>query len=149
VTEIRNFLGLAGYYQHFVQDFSIIAMSMTRLTEKGATFKWCHKCEISFYTLKNKLVNDPILTLVESGKRFTVYAHACRIGLGCALMQEGMVIAYGSRQLKKHERTYPTHDLELATVVFALSLGGIIFMVRLVISILIIRVSNIFSCRRS
>jgi hypothetical protein len=75
---------------------------------------------MSFQTLKNKLVNFPILTLSESGKCFTVYTYASRIGLGCVLMQEGKVIAYGSRQLKKHERNYLTHDLELAAVVFAL-----------------------------
>jgi hypothetical protein len=65
-------------------------------------------------------VNAPILALPESGKRFTVYTDASRIGLGCVLMQEGRVIAYASRQLKTHEQNYPTHDLELAAVVFAL-----------------------------
>jgi hypothetical protein len=105
-----------------VQDFSIITKLMTRLTDKGATFKWCEQCEISFQTLKNKLVNASILTLSESGNRFTVYTNASRIGLRCVLMQEGKVIAYGTRPLKKHERTYPTHDLELVVVVFALKL---------------------------
>jgi hypothetical protein len=65
-------------------------------------------------------VNAPILSLSESGKRFTIYTDASRIGLGCALMQDGKVIAYGSRLLRKHERNNPTHDLELAAVVFAL-----------------------------
>jgi hypothetical protein len=120
VTKINSFLGLVGYYRCFVQDFSIIAKSMTRLREKGATFKGCDECEISFHTLKNKLVNAPILTWFKSGKRFMVYTNASRIGLGCVLMQEGKVIAYGSSQFKKYERTYPTHDLELAAVVFAL-----------------------------
>jgi hypothetical protein len=105
-----------------VQDFSIITKLMTRLTDKGATFEWCEQCEISFQTLKNKLVNASILTLSESGNRFTVYTNASRIGLRCVLMQEGKVIAYGTRPLKKHERTYPTHDLELVVVVFALKL---------------------------
>jgi hypothetical protein len=60
------------------------------------------------------------LTLSESGKCFTVYTDASRIGLGCVLMQEGKVIGHGSWQLKKHDRRYPTHDLELAAMVFAL-----------------------------
>jgi hypothetical protein len=120
VTEIRSFLGLADYYRRFVQDFSIIAKPMTRLTQKGIPFVWTDECEVSFQTLKNKLVNAPILALPESGKRFTVYTDASRIGLGCVLMQEGRVIAYASRQLKTHEQNYPTHDLELAAVVFAL-----------------------------
>jgi hypothetical protein len=120
VTEVRSFLGLAGYYRRFVQDFSVIAKPMTRLTEKGVPFNWTENCETSFQTLKDKLVNAPILVLPESGKRFTVYTDASRVGLGCVLMQNGKVIAYASRQLKKHERNYPTHDLELAAVVFAL-----------------------------
>ena len=65
-------------------------------------------------------MDAPILALPESSKHFTVYTDASRIGLGCVLMQEGNVIAYGSRQLRKHEGNYPTHDLELAAVVFAL-----------------------------
>jgi hypothetical protein len=65
-------------------------------------------------------VKAPILSLSESGKRFTIYTDAFRIGVGCVLMQDGKVIAYDSRQLKKHERNYPTHDLELAVVVLAL-----------------------------
>ena len=120
VTEVRSFLGLAGYYRRFVRDFSSIAKPMTRLTEKGVPFVWNIDCEASFKTLKDKLVNAPILVLPESGKRFMVYTDASRIGLGCVLMQDGKVIAYASRQLKKHERNYPTHDLELAAVVFAL-----------------------------
>jgi hypothetical protein len=120
VIEIRSFLGLASYYRRFVQNFSSIAKSLTRLTEKDVDFEWDNDCEVSFQTLKHKLVNAPILSLLESGKRFTVYTDASRIGLGCVLMQDGKMIAYGSRQLKKHERNYPTHDLELTVVVFDL-----------------------------
>jgi hypothetical protein len=65
-------------------------------------------------------VNAPILALPKNGKRFIVYTDASRIGLGSVLMQEGRVIAYGSRQLRKHEGNHPTHELELAAVVFAL-----------------------------
>jgi hypothetical protein len=120
VSEIRSFLGLAGYYLRVVPNFSSIAKPLTRLLEKGVLFVWSGDCEVSYQTLKSKLVDAPILALLESGKRFTVYANASRIRLGCVLMQEGRVIAYGSRQLRKHEGNYPTHDLELAIVVFAL-----------------------------
>jgi hypothetical protein len=77
---------------------------LTRLLEKGVLFIWSSDYEVSYQTLKSKLVDAPILALPESGKRFTVYTDASRIGLGCVLMQEGRVIAYGSRQLRKHER---------------------------------------------
>ena len=78
-----------------------------------------------------------------------VYSDASRQGLGCVLMQNDRVIAYASRQLKKHEENYPTHDLELAAVVFALKYGDIIYMVFLAGSLQIIRVFNIFSPRKS
>ena len=70
-------------------------------------FEWTNACERSFQVLKEKLVTAPILILPEPGKRFTVYSDASRIGLGCVIMQEGKVIAYASRQLRKHEENYP------------------------------------------
>ena len=65
------------------------------------------------------LTEAPVLTQPESRKEFIVYSDASLNGLGCVLMQDGKVIAYAPRQLKSHERNYPTHDLELAAVVFA------------------------------
>jgi hypothetical protein len=103
-----------------IVGFPGITKPLTRLLEKGVPFVWTNDCEVSYQALKNKLVNAPILALPESGKRFTVYMDASRIGLGCVLMQEGRVISYGSRQLKKHVGNYPTHDLEFAAIVFAL-----------------------------
>ena len=112
--EIRSFLGLAGYYRRFVEGFSTIASPLTKLTQKHVTFVWSNECEESFQKLKSALISAPILTLPEEGKGFTIYCDASRIGLGRVLMQEGRVVAYASRQLKVHEKNYPTHDLELA-----------------------------------
>jgi hypothetical protein len=120
VSEIRSFLGLAGYYRRFIQDFSRIAMPMTKLLRKGVKFAWSEKCEQSFQTLKTKLTTAPVLALPSGSGGFVVYTDASGTGLGCVLMQHDKVIAYASRQLKTHERNYPTHDLELAAVVFAL-----------------------------
>ena len=120
VFEIRSFLGLAGYYQRFIQDFSKLAKPMTRLTQKGVKFEWDKACEHSFQELKKRLTSAPILIIPERDVGYTVYCDASREGLGCVLMQNGKVVAYGSRQLKDHEKNYPTHDLELAAVVFAL-----------------------------
>ena len=122
VTEMRSFLGLAGYYLRFVQGFSVIASSLTRLLRKGVKFEWVDKCQSSFERLKEILVEEPVLIQPTSGRDYTVYSHASRIGLGCVLMQDGKVVAYASRQLKPHEQNYPTHDLELAAVVFALKI---------------------------
>ncbi|KAK9098545.1 hypothetical protein Syun_025590 [Stephania yunnanensis] len=122
VTEIRSFLGLAGYYRRFVQDFSKIAAPMTQLTKKDIKFQWNDSCEQAFRLLKERLTTAPVLVLPESGKSFEVNIDASKVGLGCVLMQDGRVIAYASRQLKIHEKNYPTHDLELAAVVFALKI---------------------------
>ncbi|GKV36711.1 hypothetical protein SLEP1_g44811 [Rubroshorea leprosula] len=122
VVEIRSFLGLAGYYLRFVRDFSRIAQPMTRLIRKDTKFEWTLECEESFLTLKEKLVTAPVLALPINGERFTIYSDASKKGLGCVLMQKDRVIAYASRQLKPYEENYPTHDLELATVVFALKI---------------------------
>ncbi|XP_073133868.1 uncharacterized protein [Henckelia pumila] len=121
-TEIRSFLGLAGYYRRFIQDFSKIALPLTSLTQKGVKFVWSDQCEKSFAELKERLMSAPVLAIPEGTGRFVVYTDASKSGLGAVLMQDNKVIAYASRQLKVHERNYPTHDLELAAVVFALKL---------------------------
>ncbi|WVZ76683.1 hypothetical protein U9M48_024636 [Paspalum notatum var. saurae] len=120
VTEIRSFLGLAGYYRRFIKDFSKIAKPMTALTQKNAKFAWSPRCEEAFGTLKKLLTSAPVLAQPDITKPFDVYCDASGSGLGCVLMQEGRVIAYASCQLRKHEVNYPTHDLELLAVVYAL-----------------------------
>ena len=120
VRNIREFLGLAGYYRKFVKDFSKIAKPMTELLKKEKQFEWSPECEASFQELKLRLTTAPILIMPDINKNFEVYCDASRLGLGCVLMQEGKVVSYLSRQLRPHEENYPTHDLELAAVVFAL-----------------------------
>jgi len=122
LTEIRSFLGLAEYYRRFVEGFSKIATPLTRLTQKDVAFQWSNECEESFQKLKTALTTAPILTLPTGAGGFTIYCDASRVGLGCVLMQNGKVVAYASRQLKNHEKNYPTHDLELAAIVFALKI---------------------------
>ncbi|KAF5816405.1 putative nucleotidyltransferase, Ribonuclease H [Helianthus annuus] len=121
-SEIRSFLGLAGYYRRFIQDFSKIALPLTKLTQKKEKFIWGVDQERAFQTLKEKLTQAPVLTLPDGVEDMVVYSDASLSGLGCVLMQRGKVIAYASRQLKIHEKKYPTHDLELAAVVFALKI---------------------------
>ncbi|KAK1649629.1 hypothetical protein QYE76_067434, partial [Lolium multiflorum] len=120
VKEIRGFLGMAGYYRRFIEGFSKIAGPMTKFLRKNTPFVWSDECEKSFQTLKEKLTTAPVLAVPEDGKDYTVYCDASKHGLGCVLMQDRKVISYGSRQLRPHEVNYPTHDLELAAVVFAL-----------------------------
>ncbi|CAA7038420.1 unnamed protein product [Microthlaspi erraticum] len=121
-TEIRSFLGLAGYYRRFVKGFATMAQPMTKLTGKDVPFIWSAECEESFSQLKEMLTTTPVLALPEPGKPYMVYTDASGIGLGCVLMQEGRVIAYASRQWQGSERNRPTHDLELGAVIFALKI---------------------------
>ncbi|KAL0453299.1 UNVERIFIED_CONTAM: Retrovirus-related Pol polyprotein from transposon [Sesamum latifolium] len=122
VSEVRSFLGLAGYYRRFVKDFSVVAKPLTNLLKKNTPFNWNDRCAQSFEELKRRLTSAPILTLPSGGGGCVVYTDASRQGLGCALMQHGKVIAYASRQLRPHEMNYPTHDLELAAIVHALKI---------------------------
>ena len=80
------------------------------------------KCDSAFQELRQWLTTAPILTLEVEGKEYTIYSDVSKNGLGCVLMQEDKIIAYAFRQLKPYEKNYPTHDLELATVVFALKI---------------------------
>nr|GFC10179.1 putative reverse transcriptase domain-containing protein [Tanacetum cinerariifolium] len=120
--EICQFLGLAGYYQRFIEGFLKIARPMTKLTQKSVKFDWGEKAEAAFQLLKKKLCSAPILALPEGSKNFVVYCDASHKRLGAVLMQKEKVIAYASRQLKVHEKNYTTHDLELGAVVFALKM---------------------------
>ena len=122
VKEIRSFLGLAGYYRRFIEEFSKIAKPLMSLLEKDREFKWTDACQASFEELKKRLTTALVLVMPDLQKSFDIYCDASRQGLGCVLMQEGHVIAYASRQLRKHELNYPTHDLELAAVVHALKI---------------------------
>jgi hypothetical protein len=117
VTEVQSFVGLAGYYRRFIEGFSKVAKPMTSLLEKEREFKWDEKCQDSFDQLKKRLMSPPVLVMPDPQKGFDIYCDACGQGLGCVLRQEGHVIAYASRQLRKHELNYPTHDLELAVIV--------------------------------
>ncbi|GKA32405.1 putative reverse transcriptase domain-containing protein [Tanacetum coccineum] len=121
-SEIRQFLGLPGYYRRFIEGFSKITKPMTELTQKNQKFNWGEEQETAFQLLKQKLCVAPILALPEGSDDFVVYCDASIKGLGAVLMQTMKVIAYASRQLKVHEKNYTTHDLELGAVVFALNI---------------------------
>ncbi|KAA3487706.1 DNA/RNA polymerases superfamily protein [Gossypium australe] len=109
VSEIRSFLGLIGYYKRFVEGFSLIATPpMTKLLRKRAPFKWIEGQQVSFEKLKSMLAQR------ESRKEFLDYNDASHTVFGCVLMQ--------NEKLKPHVCNYPTHDLKLVVVVFALKI---------------------------
>jgi hypothetical protein len=120
--QVRSFLGLANYYHRFIPDFSKIVKPITELLKNYVKFNWSSKCNEAFELLKELLTTALVLAQPDIEKSFDVYYDASGIGIGCVLMQEGQVIAYASRQLRRHEEHYPTHDLELAAVVHALKI---------------------------
>jgi len=120
VTEVRSFLGLASYYKRFVEGFSKKVSPLTQLTQKDQSFSWTDRCEKCFENMKRCLTTAPLLMIPDTAKKFEVYCDASYQRLGCVLMQERMLVTYASRQLKVHEKNYPTHDFELASIVFAL-----------------------------
>jgi hypothetical protein len=122
VHQVRSFLGLAGYYRRFIPDFSKLVKPITSFLKNDIKFNWSSKCNEAFEQLKVLLTTAPVLAQPDIEKPFDVYCDASGSGLGCVLMQEGRVIAYASRQLRRHEEHYPTHDLELAAVVHALKI---------------------------
>ncbi|XP_070668717.1 uncharacterized protein [Malus domestica] len=123
-----------GYYEFLVMPFRVnecssslygpneSALPLTRLTRKGVKFEWSDDCEQSFQQLKYCLTHAPVLALPDDSGNFEIYSDASLNGLGCVLMQHARVIVYASRQLKPHKMNYHTHDLELATIIFALKI---------------------------
>jgi hypothetical protein len=122
VSDIQIYLGLAGYYRRFIEGFSKISKPMIELLEKDNKFEWTYAYEASFQELKKRLTTASILVMPGMEKPFSIYCDASGQGLGCVLMQDGHVVVYASRQLRKHEAHYPTHDLELAVVVHTLKI---------------------------
>jgi hypothetical protein len=92
---------------------------MTELLERSMTFEWTPRHEASFQELKKRLTTAPVLTIPDMEKPFLIYCDTSDKGLGCVLIQDNNVVVYASRQLRKHEEKYLTHDLELAAVVHA------------------------------
>ena len=122
VMEVRSFLGLASYHKRFVKRFSMTAAPMMRFLQKNVRFEWSEKCQASFENFKAFLTEAPILTQPTYGKEYVIFSDASLNGLGCVLIQEGKVVAYASRQLNPHDKNYPTYDLELAAIMFALKI---------------------------
>jgi ribonuclease HI len=120
VSLVQSFLGLASYYRWFIPNFSKTTKPITELLKKGNKYLWSEAYDEAFKHLKKLLSTSHVLAQPDTTKPFDVYCDASGTGLGGVLMQEGWVISYSSRQLRRHEEHYPTHDLELAAVVMAL-----------------------------
>jgi hypothetical protein len=120
VSEVRSFLGFSSYYRRFIPNFSKIVKPVTKLLKKENKYVWSDTCDEVFKHLKKLLTTSLVLAQPDTTNPFDVYCDASGLGLGGVLMQEGREISYSLRQLRHHEEHYPTHNLELATIVMAL-----------------------------
>jgi hypothetical protein len=117
ITQVRSFLGLAGFYRCFVKDFSTIAALLHELTKKGVVFRWGQTQDESFATLKDKLTHIPLLQLLNFGKTFELECDASEIG-----MQDSKPVAYFSEKLHGPVLNYSTYDKELYALVRSLEM---------------------------
>ena len=117
VTQVRSFLGLAGFYRRFVRDFSTIAAPLNELTKKDVPFLWGTAQEEAFSVLKDKLTHAPLLQLPDFNKTFELECDASGIGLGGVLLQDGKPVAYFSEKLSGPSLNYSTYDKELYALV--------------------------------
>ena len=120
--EVQQFLGLAGYYRRFIQDFAEKARPLHRLTERNAIFKWSIESQNAFETLKTHQCSAPVLAYPDFNKPFLLDTDASDTGIGAVLSQPDehgreCVIAYASRLLSKPERRYCVTRRELLAVV--------------------------------
>ena len=120
ITQVRSFLGLAGFYRRFVKDFSTIAAPLHELTKKGVAFHWGKAHDESFDALKGKLTHAPLLQLLNFGKTFELECDASGVGIGAVLMQDGKPVAYFSEKLHGPILNYSTYDKELYALVRSL-----------------------------
>ena len=117
VTQVRSFLGLAGFYRCFVKDFGSIAAPLNELTRKDVPFVWGDVQQDAFMMLKDKLTHAPLLQLPDFNKMFELECDASGIGLGGVLLQEGKPVAYFSEKLSGPSLNYSTYDKELYALV--------------------------------
>ncbi|XP_011699787.1 PREDICTED: uncharacterized protein LOC105457055 [Wasmannia auropunctata] len=123
VKDIQSFLGLAGYYRKFIENFSKIAKPLTKLTRKNEHFCWTEEQQRAFDILKEKLITAPVLSYPEFSQQFTVITDASDYAIGAVLSQgtlgQDRPIAYASRILNKAEQNYNTTEKELLAIVWA------------------------------
>ena len=124
VTQVRSFLGLAGYYRRFIKNFSSIATPLHNLTHHGVPWKWTEECNTAFNTLKDKLTSAPIVAFPDFSIPFRLYTDASDLGLGAVLAQvqdnRERIIACASRTLRDSEKNYSVTKKECLAIIWAI-----------------------------
>jgi hypothetical protein len=117
ISQVRSFHGLAGFYSHFVKDFSTVAAPLNELTKKGVQFEWGAAQQNAFDELKRCMIAAPLLALPNFSKQFEIACDASGLGIGGVLMQQGRPIAYFSEKLNGAQLNYHVYDKELYALV--------------------------------
>lgn len=112
IKQLRSFLGLAGYYRKFVQNFAVIARPLTDLLKKGTMFLWTATHSSAFEALNAALVSAPVLALPDFSHPFQLQTDACDIGVGAVLMQDLHPLAYVSKALGPRSHGLSTYEKE-------------------------------------
>ena len=124
-TEVRSFLGLAGYYRRYVKNFAAIAGPLHALTKKDAVFHWSADCQNAFDRLKTLLTISPITAFPDFSQSFRLYTDASTASLGAILAQvredKGRIICCASRLLNQAEKAYPATKLECLAIVWVVA----------------------------
>ena len=121
LEELQIFLGLAGFYRKFIQDYAKIAVPMTnQLKDKGRSFTWGEEQQRSFDKLKVAIATAPILAIVDPHKPFVVETDASATAIGAVLIQDGRPIAFESKKLNRAQQNYSAYERELFAIVHAL-----------------------------
>jgi len=125
VKQIQQYLGLCNYYRRFIEDFAKIAAPLYHLLKKEVAWNWSNQCQMAFETLKQKLVEYPILRLPDFQRKFVLFTDASNSAVGALLSQvddneKEYVVAYASRLLKGAENHYGITEKECLAVLWAI-----------------------------
>ena len=124
VSEVRGFLGLAGYYRRFIQHFAAKAAPLTQLTRKSQRWQWTTQHDAAFHSLKTAMTSAPVLITADPSLPYQLYTDASQEGTGAVLLQDQgrglQPVAYHSKALTAAERNYPVHEQEMLAIIVAL-----------------------------
>ena len=120
VKELRSFLGLAGYYRHFVKHFGVITRPLTELLKKGVPFAWSTVHDVAFHALKQALTSALVLVLLDFSKPFSVETDTSGTGIDVVLTQDGHPLAFLSKSLCPHSQGLSTYEKEYLDILLAL-----------------------------
>jgi hypothetical protein len=121
VTALRGFLGLAGYYRHFIQHYGVISRPLTTLLKKGSPFVWTPDVQKAFDLVKCALTIVPVLALPDFNKQCVIKTYACNVWIGIVLMQEGHPIVYLSQSLNCTNQGCPAYEKECLAILLAVN----------------------------